>query len=96
MISIKKLLKTSLKRAGFRLERIKPLPNSPIDLENASNITESDVEYHFGDWRYRVSSTIMVGRPCFGYGLNSWHPFVETIRQLLENPNLAYEESALC
>ena len=37
----------------------------------------------------------LVGRPCFGYGSDSWHPYVAAIRELLDNGSLRYEDSVL-
>ena len=93
---IKHLIKAGLKRAGYRLERLRqPTAKGPLDARDAPQLTDVDIGFHVGGWRYRVPANLMVGRPCFGYGPNSWHPFVETAKQLLDNPNLDYKDSAL-
>ncbi len=93
---MKKLIKQGLRRAGYRLERIRPRAGANARKPGRlPALTEVDVRFHTGDWRYRVPATLRVGRPCFGYGPNSWHPFVATVAQLLENPDLDYEDSTL-
>lgn len=93
---MRQLIKEGLKRAGYRLERIRPPAGTKApEPRRLPRLTDVDVRFHIGDWRYLVSATLMVGRPCFGYGPNSWHPFVETVSQLLKNPDLDYEESVL-
>lgn len=85
-----------MRKAGYRLERIRPPAgtNAP-EPRHLPPPTDEDIRFRIGDWRYTVAATAMVGRPCFGYGPNSWHPFVETARQLLDNPYLDYEGSTL-
>lgn len=93
---MKQLIKEGLKRVGYRLERIRPPAGTKApEPRLLPKLTDVDVRFHIGDWRYLVPATLMVGRPCFGYGPNSWHPFVETVAQLLESPDLDYEESML-
>lgn len=90
------LIKRALRRAGYRLERIRPARGKRApESSQIPALRDLDVKFHTGDWRYMVPATEMVGRPCFGYGPDSWHPFVETVKQLLDNPGLHYRESLL-
>ena len=93
---LRRLIKAGSRLVGYRIERTRP--KRGVDITNFSNapaLTDVDVRFHVGKWRYLAPTTLMVGRPCFGYGPDAWHPYVATARQLLENPSLSYEHSVL-
>lgn len=93
---MREFLKHWLRSAGYRLERVRPRRPTPTrTIAHLPELVASDVRYHSGDWRYRVDLDEVVGRPCFGYGPHSWHPFVAAVREILENPAIPYEESVL-
>lgn len=54
-----------------------------------------DVAFRNSAWRYSVPTSHMVGRPCFSYAPEGWHPFVATIREMMEHGVTGYEGSVL-
>lgn len=54
-----------------------------------------DIRFRTGDWTYSAPIDLMVGRPIFGYGQPSWHPFVAASKELLADIDAPYETSVL-
>jgi hypothetical protein len=90
---------TLLARLGLELERTRPTHREtrqtraswvPPAIEEVD-----DVAYRTGEWSYTAPMSHIVGRPIFGYGPDSWHPFVAACRELLDTVELTYTNSVL-
>ena len=94
---MRQMTKNIIGLAGFKLERVRPrrwsLPTHVGPSENLEEI--DDLVFRIGDWRYEIPLSKAVGRPCFGYGPDSWHPYVAAVKELLEEPKISYDDSVL-
>ena len=90
---------TIFDRLGLRLERTRPTRRmlertsrtyQPLPIEEVN-----DLRFRSTAWTYRVPVSQLVGRPIFGYGEQSWHPFVAAIAQILREPEIPYDRSLL-
>lgn len=87
-----------LGKMGWRLVRTTPtrqevahsVPGAHSAIEDAD-----DVRFRTSEWIYSAPVAMLVGRPIFGYGPRSWHPFVAAAAELLENIDASYEDSVL-
>lgn len=88
-----------LGKLGWRLVRIRPTRRETTEAERAvAHCAIEDVdEFRFrtSDWVYSIPVEQLVGRPIFGYGPQSWHPFVAASAELLEDIDTPYERSIL-
>lgn len=88
-----------LRRMGYRLERTRPTRREIAEFGGSPPLTmiedAKDVRYRTIDWTYSAPVSLLVGRPVFGYGSQSWHPLVAACKQLLDDPDTPYEDSLL-
>jgi hypothetical protein len=88
-----------LGRLGWRLIRIRPTRHEADRAQHGTAhcaIEDVDsVRFRTSDWVYSVPVAQLVGRPIFGYGPQSWHPFVAASAELLERMDTPYEQSIL-
>lgn len=83
---------------GVRIERFRPSKRLsrmtkheiPASIESASN-----PRFMSEQWTFAAPVEQMVGRPIFGYGAQSWHPYRAAAEQLLRDFNTPYESSVL-
>jgi hypothetical protein len=91
-------VKRLVRSAGYRLVRVRPR-RSDLDGRSTARVQSipipEDLYYRFGEWRYVVPLDRVVGRPCFGYGSEAWHPLVAAVREFIATPDTTYEESIL-
>lgn len=87
-----------LRPMGLQLERTRPTrrtleaarPRRAIPIDEVE-----DLPFRIAGWTYTVPVSQLVGRPVFGYGPHSWHPLAAASAEILQNPDIAYEDSIL-
>lgn len=88
-----------LGKIGWRLVRTRPTHQEAARAERGTAhcaIEDVDeVRFRTSDWIYSVAVAQLLGRPIFGYGPKSWHPFVAACAELLEDIDTPYERSVL-
>lgn len=88
-----------LGKIGWRLVRTRPTRQEAAQAErdtaHCAIEDVDDVRFRTSDWVYSVAVAHLVGRPIFGYGPQSWHPFVAACAELLEDIDTPYERSVL-
>ena len=88
-----------LGKLGWRLVRIRPTRREAArgrpDTPHCAIEDVEDVRFRTSDWIYSAPVSQLVGRPIFGYGPQSWHPFVAACAELLEDIDMPYERSVL-
>lgn len=88
-----------LGKLGWRLVRIRPtrqeMAQSGGDSAHCAIEAVDDVPFRTSEWIYSAPVAQLVGRPIFGYGPQSWHPFVAASAQLLDDIDTPYERSVL-
>jgi len=88
-----------LGRLGWQLVRIRPTrreaTESDRDVAHCAIEDVDDLRFRTTDWVYSVPVAKLAGRPTFGYGPQSWHPFVAASTELLEDNDTPFERSIL-
>ena len=88
-----------LGKLGWRLVRIRPTRREAArarrDTAHCTIEEVDDVRFRTSEWIYSAPMSKLVGRPIFGYGPQSWHPFVAACGELLQDIDAPYERSVL-
>lgn len=88
-----------LEPMGLRLVRTRPGRREVATAqERPSHAPIEEVKglrFRTDDWVYSAPVSQLVGRPIFGYGPHSWHPFVAASAELLEDIDSPCEHSVL-
>jgi hypothetical protein len=96
---IPRLNGTVLHLFGLHLDRTRPSrrgENGPTEGSSSVPIEDLDhLRFRTSEWRYSAPVAGMVGRPLFGYGPESWHPYVAAAGELLHDPDIPYQSSVL-
>ena len=90
---------TLLRRFGLALRRTRPTSQDVKQAQarpiQAYPIQGLDMKFRTNDWTYMAPVELMVGRPFFGYGPQSWHPLKAAVGELMENIDSTYQSSIL-
>jgi hypothetical protein len=93
--AVKRLLTTwaerAARRTGYELRAIRV--NQVSDLSYFHKPT--DAIYSHGDPIFEIPASCCHYPYVFGYGPEGWHPFVATLREVLADSSLTYQESTL-
>lgn len=97
--TLRALMKVGLNRLGYKLVRIRPTVGdrkpSAQSAPHERCPSSPDIAFRTSTWRYLVPMGMLVGRPCFSYAPESWHPYVATLRETLDQGRVGYEDSVL-
>lgn len=96
-LEVRRVIKSLFSATGYRIERTRPRRGDSMPTRSglASLKDADDLRFRIGDWHYEVFLQELVGRPCFGYAPDSWHPYVATVRELVDDASLRYRDSVL-
>jgi hypothetical protein len=90
---------TILSRFGLHLERTRPSSRQQSgSIQGGSSEPIEDLDhlrFRTSEWTYSAPLARIVGRPLFGYGPQSWHPYVASARELLHDIDTTHESSVL-